>query len=174
MKYLRLLVSTMVLALAVLSLGIATAWLSDSGALHHRITAAPSFATTSSEVWVCKLVGPPDHPHVKEGKNPIHVSVDSVEAEHGFSDAHPSYVVDDGKAECKVPAYVSGSEETVADEIQPNSDLTSPLDSDGDARTREEQSPDPTTGDPDGNKGSTDSPSDTTGTDGGSAQQLDG
>lgn len=103
MRHTRLLASILSIALAALSVGVATAWYSDSAAINYQISAASDFGDEPDEkVWVCKLIGPPDDPQVKEGKNPIHVSVNSIHAEEGFSDAHPSYVVEHGNVECSV------------------------------------------------------------------------
>lgn len=96
-------ISALVLGLASLSLGVAHAWLSSSAGLHHTISAASSFGETSDEVWVCKLVGSTDDLRLAEGKNPIHVSVLSIDAQQGFSDNHPSYLVKDGESVCHVP-----------------------------------------------------------------------
>ncbi len=102
----------LVVALAALSMGTATAWLADSATVRFEITAADDFGPDLAEkVWVCKLVGPPDNPIVKPGRNPIHVSVDSIDAEEGFSDAHPSYVVDSGDVACEVPDASEAPEE---------------------------------------------------------------
>jgi hypothetical protein len=100
----RFLVSLVTVALAALSIGTATAWFSDSATIRFEISAAEDFGSDDGgKVWVCKLIGPPDNPSVKAGKNPIHVSVNSVDAEEGFSDAHPSYVVEHGHVICIVP-----------------------------------------------------------------------
>ncbi len=105
MRNTRLLVSMLLVALAALSVGVATAQWSDSETITYEITAAGDFADEPEEkVWVCKLVGPPHDPKVKKGENPIHVSVNSIDAEEGFSDAHPSYVVEHGNVGCSVPA----------------------------------------------------------------------
>jgi len=104
MKTSRILASVLVVALAGMSLGVATAWFSDSETITYQISAASDFGDEAEEkVWVCKLVGSPDELEVKDGKNPIHVSVNSTDADEGFSDAHPSYVVEDGDVECEVP-----------------------------------------------------------------------
>lgn len=104
MRNRRLLASLVAVALAAVSMGTATAWFSDSATIRFEITAADNFGPgTGEKVWVCKLVGPPDDPSVKPGKNPIHVSVESIDAEEGFSDAHPSYVVEHGDVVCEVP-----------------------------------------------------------------------
>lgn len=105
MRHSRLLASILALTLAGLTIGTATAWLSDSETITYEISAASDFGDEPVEkVWVCKLVGPPDEPKVKEGDNPIHVSADSIEAEEAFSDTHPSYVVESGDVECEIPA----------------------------------------------------------------------
>lgn len=94
-------------------MGTATAWFSDSETVRFEITAADDFASgTGEKVWVCKLVGPPENPSVKPGKNPIHVSIDSIDAEEGFADAHPSYVVEHGDVVCEVPESSRVPEET--------------------------------------------------------------
>lgn len=112
MRRKRLLVSVLVVALAALSMGTATAWLADSATVRFEITAADDFGPDLAEkVWVCKLVGPPDNPIVKPGRNPIHVPVDSIDAEEGFSDAHPSYVVDSRDVVCEVPDASEAPEE---------------------------------------------------------------
>lgn len=54
-------------------------------------------------VWVCKLVGPLDHPQLAAGRDPIQVSVESPVADDAYSDSHPSYIVDDGNVECELP-----------------------------------------------------------------------
>ena len=85
--------------------GGASAYFSDSGSVEVQISAASVTTVPPSlpqKVWVCKMVGPPDNPRLAPGENPIHVSVNSLDAQNGFSDAHPSYVVDEG-AECVVP-----------------------------------------------------------------------
>lgn len=104
MTRIRLLASVLIITLAILSIGTAEAWLSDSGTLRRTISAAPgSTHQDDPKVWVCTLVGPPHDPSVKEGRNPIKVSTYSIQAEEGFSDAHPSYVVENGGAKCEVP-----------------------------------------------------------------------
>ena len=102
----RLGISLIAIGLASLGVGAATAWFSDSGTIQFDILAAVDFGHHDEEanVWVCKLVGPPDSPSLAPGKNPIHVSSNAVDAEEGFSDAHPSYVVEHGDVECVVPA----------------------------------------------------------------------
>ena len=100
----RFLASLVTVALAALSIGTATAWFSDSATIRFEISAADDFGGSDGDkVWVCKLIGPPDDPRVKAGKNPIHVSVNSVDADEGFSDAHPSYVVEHSDVICTVP-----------------------------------------------------------------------
>lgn len=100
----RLLASILTLTLAGLTIGVATAWLSDSETITYEISAASDFGDEpAEEVWVCKLVGPPDEPSVKEGDNPIRVSADSINAQEAFSDTHPSYVVESGDVECEIP-----------------------------------------------------------------------
>lgn len=104
MRTRRVLASILVVALGGVSVGVATAWYSDSGTIEYQISAASDFGGEPDEkVWVCKLTGPPHDPEVKKGDNPIHVSVNSAHAEEGFSDAHPSYVVEHGDVECSVP-----------------------------------------------------------------------
>lgn len=114
MRHSRLLGSILVLTLAGLSIGAATAWLSDSETITYEISAASDFSGVPDEkVWVCKLVGPPHDPKVKEGGNPIHVEADSVEAREAFSDTHPSYVVESGDVECEIPdPEESGSDDS--------------------------------------------------------------
>lgn len=51
-------------------------------------------------VWVCKIVGSPGDYRVKEGKNPIYVSVNSTDADEAFADSHPSYIVDGEDSAC--------------------------------------------------------------------------
>jgi hypothetical protein len=98
----RLLASVLVVVLAVVSIGTATAWFSDSAILQFEITAAPDFDPDGHDkVWVCKLIGPPEDPWVKPGKNPIHVSIESTDAEEAFTDSHPSYIVEHGDVECE-------------------------------------------------------------------------
>lgn len=100
----RLLASLVAMALAAVSIGTATAWFSDSETLRFEITAADDFDHASGEkIWVCKLIGPPDNPSVKPGKNPIQVSVNSVDGDEGFSDTHPSYIVEHGDVVCEIP-----------------------------------------------------------------------
>jgi hypothetical protein len=100
----RFLVSLVTVALAALSIGTATAWFSDSATIRFEISAANDFGDDDGgKVWVCKLTGPPSSPSLKPGKNPIHVSVDSVDAEEGSSNEHPSYVVEHGDVVCTVP-----------------------------------------------------------------------
>jgi hypothetical protein len=59
------------------------------------------------KVWVCKFVASENAPHgyvLKDGKNPIHVSVnalgDDVNDTGTFNDAQPSFVVESEDAEC--------------------------------------------------------------------------
>ena len=100
----RFFASLVTVALAAFSIGTATAWFSDSATIRFEISAADDFGGNhGAKVWVCKLIGPPDNPSVKRGKNPIHVSANSVDASEGFSDAHPSYVVEHGDVICTVP-----------------------------------------------------------------------
>lgn len=121
----RILASLVAIVLAALSIGTATAWFSDSETMRFEITAAGHFDNEGGKVWVCKLVGPPDDLRVKPGKNPIHVSVNSLDANEGFSDAHPSYVVAHGDVVCEVPATPAPDEAvapiapTPTTEIQP-------------------------------------------------------
>lgn len=133
--------STLIVALAALSLSVATAWFSDSGELHHSISAAPSFGERPDKVWVCRLVGPMDDPRVADGKNPIFVSVNSVEGEHAFSDAHPSYVVDNGETECHTPDAAFEPEESVVEGAAPEGDQTTSNGSDGEVTSGEDGSP---------------------------------
>jgi hypothetical protein len=147
MKHARLLVSTLVVALAILSLGVATARLSDSGTIRHSITAAESFSGSTDKIWVCKLVGPPDDPRVAEGTNPIQVSADSVDADDAFSDAHPSYVVEDGEIECEVPDK-SESGENVTEEVKSQSELEPSQESDGVVDSQVDETTEPVTTDP--------------------------
>lgn len=113
----RILASVLVVALAGMSLGVATAWFSDSETIAYQISAASDFGEEVEEkVWVCRLVGSPDDPEIKAGENPIHVSVNSTDAEEGFSDAHPSYVVEDGEVECEVPDLEKPDVEGAANE----------------------------------------------------------
>lgn len=121
MRTRRVLASILVVALGGVSVGVATAWYSDSGTIEYQISAASDFGSESDEkVWVCKLIGPPHDPQVMEGKNPIHVSLSSIHAEEGFSDAHPSYVVEHGDVECSVP------EESVMDRGSPDEEQVEP------------------------------------------------
>ncbi|HEU4895367.1 MAG TPA: hypothetical protein VFT85_05980 [Acidimicrobiia bacterium] len=98
----RVLASSIAVALAVFSIGTATAWFSDSASIRFEISAADDFDDVG-KVWVCKLIGPADDPILKPGKNPIHVSAGSLDAQEGFSDAHPSYIVEHGDVVCVVP-----------------------------------------------------------------------
>ena len=100
----RILASLVTVALAAVSIGTATALFSDSATIRFEISAADDFGgNDGAKVWVCKLIGPPDNPSVKAGKNPIYVSANSVDADEGFSDAHPSYVVEHGDVICALP-----------------------------------------------------------------------
>jgi hypothetical protein len=61
----------------------------------------------NKKVWVCKFVASENAPHgyvLKDGKNPIHVSVnalgDDVNNTGTFNDAQPSFVVDSENAKC--------------------------------------------------------------------------
>jgi hypothetical protein len=172
-KHARLLVSTLVVPLAILSLGVATAWLSDSGTFHHTITAAESFSGSTEKVWVCKLVGPPDDPHVAEGKNPIHVSANSVDADDAASDDHPSYVAEDGEVECKVPAK-PGSEENVDEEVQAESEPEPSQESDGVVESQMDETTERVTTDPGALEESPELASEPTGTNGDPATPPDG
>lgn len=104
-------------ALAALSVSPSFAFFSDSGSFARSFTAAGDFADTDPDtdekVWVCKIVGPPGGYFLKPGKNPIHVSVNSVDAEEGFSDAHPSYIVEPGET-CTWPREEPGAEPRAA------------------------------------------------------------
>lgn len=106
MRRRRILASLVVVTLALLAIDTANAWMSGSQSVRFEITAADFDQPddTGGKVWVCKLIGPPDEPRVKPGKNPIHVSIASLDAEQAFSDAHPSYVVEHAEVECAVPA----------------------------------------------------------------------
>lgn len=123
----RLLVGILALSLAGLTIGAAAAWLSDSETITYEINAASDFGDASVEkVWVCKLIGPPHDPKVKEGDNPIHVSADSNDAQETFSDSHPSYVVEDGDVEREIPdpeepgSDDSNTESTNVDQTEPD------------------------------------------------------
>jgi hypothetical protein len=115
MTRMRLLASLLLIGLAGSSIGAMGAWFSDSGALRFEIEAADDFGGEEpAKVWVCKLVGPPGSTKVKEGKNPIHVSINSTDADQGFSDAHPSYIVENGDVVCVVP---TPDEETTSEVV---------------------------------------------------------
>ncbi|MFP3915704.1 MAG: hypothetical protein ACLFWM_12570 [Actinomycetota bacterium] len=121
----RLAVMVMCLALAALMIRAAFAPLSDRGEFEYRITAADHFGDGDREepgerVWVCRVVGPPGNLRVKEGENPIHVSVASSEALEAFAGSHPSYVVEEGE-ECVWPR--EGGEE--GEEADPQSETES-------------------------------------------------
>ncbi|MGD2101597.1 MAG: hypothetical protein PVG83_05120 [Acidimicrobiia bacterium] len=103
MKLSRILASVIALALAAYSITTVTSWYSDSETMTIGISAASDFGDHDGKVWVCKLVGSEPDVRVAPGKNPIHVSISSVTAEEGFSDAHSSYVVDSEHVKCEVP-----------------------------------------------------------------------
>jgi hypothetical protein len=116
----RVLASLITVALAALSIGTATAWFSDSATIRFEISAADDFdGDDRGKVWVCKLIGPPEDPSVKPGQNPIHVSAGSLDAEEGFSDAHPSYVVEHGEVVCAVPVLPIDSPQKVPTSPEP-------------------------------------------------------
>ena len=101
MRRVRLvLLALLVAGVGVVMAGSAIGWMSDSGEFHWSITVARAPEET---VWVCKMVGPPDDPHLAPGENPIEVSVNSASAAEAFSDAHPSYVVEEGE-QCVEPS----------------------------------------------------------------------
>lgn len=99
----RRLVSLLLVALAGVSLGVATAWMSDSGTFNYTVTAAAPEGDGGDRIWTCKLAGPPAEPKLAPGQNPLQVSVNSVDAQDAFSDAHPSYVVESGEIVCVEP-----------------------------------------------------------------------
>lgn len=103
MRLSRALASVLALALAAYSITTVTAWHSDSETMTIGISAASDFGDDHGNVWVCKLVGSGANLRVAPGRNPIHVSISSATAEEGFSDAHPSYVVDSDHVTCEVP-----------------------------------------------------------------------
>lgn len=101
----RALVMVIVLGLAAVTIPAAFAYFSEVGTFRYTITAAHDFGgdddgDQEEKVWVCKVVGHPEDPRLKEGKNPIRVGVDSADARDGFSDEHPSFIVD-GHMECE-------------------------------------------------------------------------
>src|SRR5665811_2469773 len=59
------------------------------------IGAAPSIACSPADkvVWVCKVVGPPNHYRLETGNNPIRVAEGSAEYLAAFADSQPSFVV---------------------------------------------------------------------------------
>lgn len=62
----------------------------------------PATAQDGDKVWVCKFVGSEREGYeLKDGENPIHVSRSSTDGEEAFADAHPSFVVDSGDADCE-------------------------------------------------------------------------
>lgn len=114
-------------SLMAATIGGTSAYFSDSGSVEVQVSAASVTTVSPSlpkKVWVCKMVGTPDNPRLAPGKNPIHVSVNSVDAHNGFSDAHPSYIVDEG-AECVVP---DGATEPVPPETTVPADTPVPVD----------------------------------------------
>lgn len=175
MRHRRVLASILALALAVLSIGTATAWLSDSATLQYQISAASDFGDghedeAHEEVWVCKLTSQPRDPSVKEGKNPIYVGVDSTHAQNGLSDAHPSYIVESGDVECEAPDKEEEGENdnhSEEDEQEQRRDNDQPEGEDGQSdedpeRVEEESEADPDSTTTTTTTTETDEPTDTT------------
>lgn len=64
----------------------------------------PEHGRGAEKIWVCVILQDKDgNPRLKEGKNPIHVSVNAQDALDGRSPHHLSYVVPSGDVECVLP-----------------------------------------------------------------------
>ena len=74
--------------MAVLMLGSALAVVPQ--AAESRVVEGPG----ADKVWVCKVVGPQGDYRLSTGKNPIEVSSNAADARQGFSDSHPSFIVE--------------------------------------------------------------------------------
>lgn len=129
----RIALAVIVAALAASTIAPSFGFFSDSGSWRYTVTAAGVSGDgqqdeTSDEVtdeaadgkvWVCKVVGSPGNYFLAPGENPIHVSVHSVDAQEGFSDAHPSYVVQPGE-ECTWPRQDPDPTRRAAAEPEPD------------------------------------------------------